>query len=582
MRDTFVVAWHHWRKISGLDDPETWARPHAWPHAQRRHTARLWHRDKRLDPDAQATLDALGQAHRPPAQGAAADPADHRSRWPTWPARSGLPLADAERELQTATAQFAVHREVPTTSIRTLFEPLRQQAETVRWPRATIIRRSGAARRRTHTAVGVVATVAALVLTGSLVTDAAGLRPSLAGRPATAPDTPAASTTPVDPLPDDVAEGALLTAAQVAEEVPGRGWTVTGTDNNSSGDGLVLPCQQARYADGQGVGALIRSFETRAPEGRPRPLATHATEVSGSPRAARKAYATTLGWYAGCQDPRVQLLSTRRVEQVGDAAMLLVLRDWDRPVTTLVVGIARTGLLTTTTLTQVPGTGIPNFGGAARLLATAVDGLCTLPDAGACAGKPELTVVRPLPVGQVPGMLAEVDLPPVTGVDRPWVGTEPRKAVVNVAATRCDEADFSGKAMTNNITRSFLIPKAKLPVQFGLTQTVGSLPAGQARAFVDRIRSKMASCSDRDLGTEVRRVLQSSTQQRDLTVWHVTIEISDRYSVIYLMGIVRTGTSLAQIGFVPDRGVAMPRGAFSHLAERALDRLEKLPPPRKR
>ena len=33
-------------------------------------------------------------------------------------------------------------------------------------------------------------------------------------------------------------------------------------------------------------------------------------------------------------------------------------------------------------------------------------------------------------------MLAEVDLPPVTGVNRPWVGTEPRRALDNAAATQ--------------------------------------------------------------------------------------------------------------------------------------------------
>ena len=177
-------------------------------------------------------------------------------------------------------------------------------------------------------------------------------------------------------------------------------------------------------------------------------------------------------------------------------------------------------------------------------------------------------------------MLAEVDLPPVTGVDHPWVGTEPRKAMVNVAATRCDEADFSGKAMSNNVTRSFLIPTAKLPVQFGLTQTVGSLPVRQARQFVDRIRSRMASCSDRDLGTTVNRLAQVASKKQDLTVWRVTIEITDNESVVYLMGIARTGTSLAQIGFVPAPRVQMAPGAFADLVERALDRLVRLPKPR--
>ena len=78
VRDAFIVAWHHWRKVSRLDDPESSVRPHAWAHAQRRHTARVWHRDKSLDPDVRATLDALGKLTHHPAQGAAAHPAHDR------------------------------------------------------------------------------------------------------------------------------------------------------------------------------------------------------------------------------------------------------------------------------------------------------------------------------------------------------------------------------------------------------------------------------------------------------------------------------------------------------------------------
>jgi DNA-directed RNA polymerase specialized sigma24 family protein len=129
VRDSFVVAWHHWRKISRLEDPESWARPHAWSHAQRRHTGRLWRREKGLAPADRATLDALGKL-----------PVTQRKTlllthlttvsMADMAREVGLPPADAERELQTATAQFAVHRDVPTTSIRVLFEGLRRHVET--------------------------------------------------------------------------------------------------------------------------------------------------------------------------------------------------------------------------------------------------------------------------------------------------------------------------------------------------------------------------------------------------------------------------------------------------------------------
>src|SRR5690349_19940636 len=34
VRDGFVPAWHYWRKVKRLPDPEGWVRPHVWSHAQ--------------------------------------------------------------------------------------------------------------------------------------------------------------------------------------------------------------------------------------------------------------------------------------------------------------------------------------------------------------------------------------------------------------------------------------------------------------------------------------------------------------------------------------------------------------------
>ena len=91
----------------------------------------------------------------------------------------GLPLDEAERELQNAVAEFTRIREVPTAGIRAAFEPLERATVDSRFPRPTIIRRAGAARRRTHTTVGAIAAVAVFLVSGALVTDAAGVRPSL-------------------------------------------------------------------------------------------------------------------------------------------------------------------------------------------------------------------------------------------------------------------------------------------------------------------------------------------------------------------------------------------------------------------
>lgn len=574
VRDAFVVASHHWRKVSRLEDPEAWVRVRACAHAQRRHTAKLWHREKGLDPEVKATLDALGKL--PLVQRKVLLLTELTTASLAEIAReASLPRQDAERELQTATAQLAMLREVPTTSIRTLFDPIRLHVEDGRWPRATIIRRSGAARRRTHTVIGIAATVAALVVTGTLVTDAGGVRPTLAGERMEAPQSHKPSGSPT-PDPVAVPEDTLLTAEQVGSQVPGSGWAVTRTDDNSAGDGLVMPCQAGRYADPRGTAALVRVFES---SGKASAEAVQATQASATKKAAERGFRTALSWFAGCADQRSQLLETREVAGVGDEAMLVVLRTWDEPGSTVVAGVARTGRLTTAVVSRSPLGRGPKLTRSAALLGSAVTELCGRTGAGACSADPRLRTVAPVPVATVPGMLAEVDLPPVGKVRQPWVGTEPRQARDNAAATGCDRTDFSAKPMTNDATRTFLVPGANLRDEFGLTETVGTLPERRAAGFVDDVRDRLASCSKKQMGTDVDRIRHLEAKHRDLTIWRVTTEISDQRSVSYLMGIVRNRTSVAQVGFVPDPAGGMSADAFVALVDRALARLDAMPRP---
>ena len=581
VRDSFIVAWHHWPKISRQDDPEAWLRPHAWSQAQRRHTARIWHRDRSLDPEARATLESL--AKLPLAQrktlllthltslsmGAMAEEA-------------GMSRAEAEKKLQLATAQFSVHRGVPTTSIRALIEALRVPVDAATWPRPTILRRAGAARRRTHTVIGAAAVAAAVVLSGTLVTDAGGVRANLDRDPLAI--TPAQTSSSQDgsvPPPAEFSGDDLLSANQVENYVAGRKWAERETSDNTDGDGLVLPCQQSRYADPRGKGALLRTFSTTPRKGGEEASVFQLTEISDSVRSARRTFGTTLGWYASCTDRRLQLMTTRRASRVGDDAKLLVLRSWSGNRPTMVVGVSRSGAITTTTMTWTPAGATPDLSRAARLAAAAVNGLCARPEAGECAARPKLEQTAPVPVGDAPGMLAEVDLPPVTRVMKPWVGTEPRRASVNVAATGCDNTAFTGKQISNNLTRSFVIPAAKLPPAFGITETVGTLPSARAREFVNDVRRKLDACPERDkgLGTNVTRLSHQHSRAGDLTVWRVTTELDDKRSVTYLMGIVRRGTAVGQVGFVPEPDVTMGSGDFVDLVERAGERLPAMPAP---
>jgi DNA-directed RNA polymerase specialized sigma24 family protein len=568
VRDAFIHAWHHWRKVSRLEDPESWVRPHAWQHAQRRHTGRIWHRDKSLDPELRATLDALASLTFPQRRTLlltqlATISMDAMAR------EVGLTDHAAQQQLQLATSQFAVHREVHSTGIRIHLQALAQLTDDARFPRPTIIRRAGATRRRLHTTIGVSGTVAAMLLTGAAVGQAEGVAPGLRAIRATGPS--AGLKTDLPPLKED----RLLTKAQVAGLSTAHTFDEPITDRNLQGNGINVLCQQNRFADPKGLDALVRHFPAT---GKPEVSALQAVEQSASADAARTTYTTTVGWYAGCRDERVQLLSAYRINGVGDEAAMLVLRAWTKPVTTYSIAVARTGDLVTSVVRQVADEKPASLRPLARVIAASVANLCGQKGAGSCGAVPRSQLSAPPPAASAQGMLQVVDLPPISGVAKPWVGTDPVKPTVNPAATTCDNADFTSKSLKWSATRSFLIPQASLPRRFGISETIGRFASDrQARTFVASVRKRMEGCEKRDLSATLDKMHDAAGKQTELSVWHLTTEISDKSKVDYYVALIRSGRVVTQVGFIPAKGATVRQGAFQALAERARDRLTNLP-----
>ena len=442
VRDSFIAAWHRWSKLKRLDDPESWVRPHVLTHAQRRHTARIFHRDRKLDPELRATLDALHSL--PLSSRKALVLADLSSASPDERAREiGLPFDDAERRLLDARVAFVDRRQIPATEIRPTLQRLAEHCTDQRWPRATIIRRAGAARRRTH-ALG----------RGRPGHGHPGRQRLRRCRRPWRPADPR-----VRPRPDHerartrrrptprrrplrVTTDSLLTRAQVSRALPGRSWRVTGTDPAQHS---TLPCQRRRYADPKVTTALVRNFTSRNVKGKPQLAAVQTMEYSRDPAAAVKAYDTMAGWFAGCTMPQTQLLGVRKVARLGDEAQQYALQAWHRPAMTFVLGVARTGRMTTVALTRTSGPMKAVMAGNLRLLVSAVDDLCPTSGGGHCSSLPKPVAIPAPKAGRLPMMLSEFDLPPVAGVERPWAGTTPRRAMQNVAATTCDQSTFHGQ-----------------------------------------------------------------------------------------------------------------------------------------
>ncbi len=571
VRDAYIAAWHHWSKLKRLDDPETWVRPHAWSHAQRRHTARIWHRDRKLDPDVRATLDALAKLPLPARKTLLLRHLTHASDQEA--AREvGLSLGDAEARLDAATVQVAAQREVATSDVPGLLRRLTAQCAGQRWPRATIVRRAGTARRRSHALVGVCLVVGALAGSGFLVADDHGVHPTLSAAGDRLTSVPSAGTEVQPPEPDaqGITPAAMVSKAQLGRALPGRVWQVTGTDPKQE---ATLPCQRRAYADPQASTALVRNFTARHERKQPQLAAVQTMELSADVDRARRGFETAGSWFAACEVPRMQLVTVRKVSKLGDEAEQYVLRAWGGPAATFVVGTARTGRITTVTLTRTSGVGRPDLAANLRFLVAAVDDLCPTTLGGHCSAMPEAKTVPAPRAGTLPMMLSEFDLPPAAGVVRPWVGTTPKQAIRNLAATGCDQSSFHGGGWKHAATRSFLVPGGQVSPAFGITETVGRLPIPQAETFVNGVSSKLASCHDRQLGTDVVRISHGPA----MTAWRVRTQVSDKETVTFLMGVARSGGAVAQVGFVPDGRHTMTEAQFVALVRRAGERLTTMP-----
>lgn len=572
VRDAFAVAWHHWDKVQRVQDKVGWLRPHVWRRARNRHTARPWHRERNLPDGVAATLEALNTLTLDERKALVLT---HLSPVPPGQlAREvGVTATAAQELVASATTKFAEARGCEVDALGTCLAALRTVTDG-RWPRSTIVRRAGTTRRRTHALAGVLATLALVVTSGTLVSTGSDDEATLAEqgfsrRPVkveTAPTLPTLSTQ------------ALLQAGQLRRVDRSLDWAVGQTHDNTTGTGLVLPCQRASFADPDGLGAYVRTFEGTPRKKRDTPAsAVQMVELSRSPEKAEEAYRTALQWVAECTSPRTQLLDVHALPGVGDEADVVTLRTWQGAQRTVQVAIARTGQITTTTVTDVADldtTPRPT----ASVLGAAVNALCGTPGAGTCATPPQPKRRGVPTAGLVPGMLSEFDLPPMTSAKEPWAGTKPKKAVDNRAATRCDTTSFARKNVSNDLTRTFLFPRnAEKHPTFGVTQTVGmTRNAKQARAFVEQVRTKLARCSDDDLGTDVTRLVDRRQPKSEMTAWLLDIDLPGDRSWEFFMAIQRHGNTVSQVGFVPTGKLRMSRDDFTRMAERAQERLPRL------
>jgi hypothetical protein len=268
------------------------------------------------------------------------------------------------------------------------------------------------------------------------------------------------------------------------------------------------------------------------------------------------------------------------VRGLGDEAQMLKLRIPNAVRRTYVVGLARTGSLTVSTVSETLGGQPVAVQRAVTTLTDAVHNVCVADPSGPCPTTVQAAPVLPPRSGETPGTLAAADLPVIGRINHPWVGTRPVTASPNIAATTCDKANFMRAGAPRAATRTFLIPEAQLARRFGIAETVGSFPsATRARTLVRNISAAMERCEKKDLGAKVSNQVTQSRGYRgsEYAMWRLDSEINDKSSVGFWMGVARVGRYVAQVNFTPSGANDVDADTFQALIARARDRLFELP-----
>lgn len=559
VRDAYVAARHHWDKVGNTEDPLSWVRPRAWSRAQARHTISPWHRERHIDPDQTATLEALHKLRDVQRRilvlaGLTDLTVEQIGR------ETALPVPRVEEQLGAATEIVSDALGCEPDDIAGRLEALGPAVDTVKLPRPTIVRRNGLRRRRNFAITGSVAIAALVVGAGSFV--AVG-----------APQGPAGSTASQKVIKQTKA--VLLAESQVGSLAPGQTWDkpVTSQNDDQNSSGLNTTCQQERYADKAADGALVRIFRTG---NAPRRTLVQSVEISKSTEEADAAYTTTRTWYAGCRAPRIQLLRAYDIDEVGDRAQVLLLQGPRNSDPSYAVGLARTGKLTVSVVLETTAKNQAPISSLTATLATSIRNLCASPAAGECVGQVLSQATRP-PVGDAPGMLSSVDLPAIADIKAMWNETPPTPPVPNQAAnTPCDKTDFTRAGAVEPLSRSFLLSNDNAPKVFGVTETFGRFGSAKAATrFVQQVIDKMKSCEKRILSSTIESETIRATAS-PYAFWRLVNQTQNREEFTYWMGISRVGSYVSQVTMTPVGKYDVTSKTFSALILRSRDRLHEV------
>ncbi|MEI8412956.1 MULTISPECIES: hypothetical protein [unclassified Kribbella] len=414
------------------------------------------------------------------------------------------------------------------------------------------------ARKRNQT---IAAGIAVVVLVGG--GGVAALN-AFGGDDASGPNSGASDDKPADT--NVLADAKVLLDATTAKPLGATGaWTVTKTADGSSAPERAFVCQSQRFADPAGQRTWVRNLQNSATKD----TAVQYVEVSNDKAAAGKAYSAIVGWLSACSTPQVRLTSSYAMTGVGERGVLAVFGQPSSGKTkykSIAVAIAGQA---TMVLEHDSTAGTPPK--PEPLLAAASAGLKRIcAQTGGCGTGAPLAKPSLLPTTELPGFMAPVDLPVLSGIDKPWVSSPPTKTGTG---TGCEKINLKAAKATKSATLTYVTPEAKVPTEFGLDDTVMKFatPAA-AKAFADQIRKNVDTCEKNVSNAKVKSTGTLTNTLIKGESWRASYDTGGGKTFTYRIGIASTGSQAVYVLFPVLKGLDISDTAFNETLTRAAER----------
>jgi DNA-directed RNA polymerase specialized sigma24 family protein len=575
LNEAFINASQHWHRVAALDSVDGWLR--------RRAVRRL---DDRVRTGAAGRG---GQPNRPNARMLAALAAlDRTSRrllivrrlddvpLPAAAREVGLTPGAAEQALARATT--VLHgRGVDTTpaGFRSELVRLGDDLGGVQAVPARKLLRAGTRRRRAAAGLVAVVVVAVAATAGAAAVSRPGSStPGVGHVTTTPPTTQPTSTPPTVPSPE-LGQSSLLTASQVTivDAEPTARWHVLPPGAAPIDTSVYGDCVQAAV-NPPPASSWVRDFLTGSPPGRTR--LRQVLQLAPSDIEATRAYQQIVAGFGLCGGH--QLLDYSRVGRLGERSQAIrLLRPGIGGSVVENVVVSQSGPAVTVLFASGPA-GRPSALSPpemVKLAGAAINRVCSETASG-CAFPPYPIVSQRPPTDATAGtFLSVVDLPLVSGVTQPWVGTAASRVSDNPSATACDQTRFAGNGGTRVVARSYVIPHSPRALTLlGLTETQATFGSnGTARQFVADVARRVASCHIRQVTLRVSQSTALSVNGASGWVWQVRQQVSRQQMSTFRVALVRVGNTVAEVTFTPVGRYDVPPDAFAALAHRAALRL---------